>query len=461
LISLGAPVEARQRLAARAVAINPTIEITEVDGNLTAVLVIGATPYTGAATPVYVGSDGWVMRVSDSAPVGSGSTTNPFGAAAAACVGCANVFRAVFREHLPAGAPDQHVEFSLLTLGAPGGVEPQPSDGVDLGETFLGGIGAIGNAAVWALARVPGLAGTLHLIDHETVELSNLQRYVLADQEAASRCVAKVDLAADVLRAAGAARGEHGILAVHPHKARWGEYLAARGNWNLERVATAFDTIDARLDVQAALPRRIFNAWTQLGDLGVSRHRRFGDTPCLGCQYPRVAGGKSEAEQIGDAMGLPGAPPEIRALLLTSEPLTEPFVRGVAARRGVQDPEGLARLLGYVARPLRAFYSEMFCGGTILRLTDEAGGMTQDVEAPVAFQSALAGVMLAAELVIDALGLRTETAPGGEPTQTTIDVLRPFPRFPNLSTGRRADGTCLCHDADFLARYAEKYRDGS
>jgi len=65
------------------------------------------------------------------------------------------------------------VDFAPHRVHAPGLAE------IDIGEAFLVGVGAIGNAAVWALARTPGLRGHLHLVDGERLDISNVQRYVL------------------------------------------------------------------------------------------------------------------------------------------------------------------------------------------------------------------------------------------------------------------------------------------
>lgn len=44
--------------------------------------------------------------------------------------------------------------------------------------TDLIGAGAIGKATTWALPRIP-LAGTIHIVDPEPLDLGSLQRYVL------------------------------------------------------------------------------------------------------------------------------------------------------------------------------------------------------------------------------------------------------------------------------------------
>ena len=47
-------------------------------------------------------------------------------------------------------------------------------------EAHLVGVGAVGSAAVYALAHLDDVEGTLHLIDNEKIEDPNLNRYVLA-----------------------------------------------------------------------------------------------------------------------------------------------------------------------------------------------------------------------------------------------------------------------------------------
>ncbi len=462
IVPLGSPggpsATVAGELGAFAREINPEIELITEPEAATAVMVFGSTRFGGVPHTVYAGSCGWDVLLSPSEPRGFGDTRNPFGAAAAACLASANVFRAVFGEHLPEADPDPELTLSLYDREFHETAADAPVLGegyIDMGETILAGVGAVGSAAVWTLARVPGLRGTLHLVDPEQVALSNLQRYVLTVQAHAASSAPKASLAATVLKDAQRARGEDGLRPV-PHAQRWGEFLRDRGNWHLPRVLTAFDTKGDRLAAQAALPRRLLNAWTQLGDLGVSRHVDFGAAPCLACLYQPRAGGKSDAERIGDAMGLPGAPMEIRHLLYTHQPIGPNFVRGVAARRGIVAEDRVETLLAYAGHSLREFYNEAFCGGVVLRLGGTAESPDVRVEAPMAFQSALAGVLLAAELVID-----TQTPTQGakrRPVRTVIDLLRPLPPYLNPPTGRRSDGRCLCSDRDYLDAYNRKYQ---
>lgn len=60
----------------------------------------------------------------------------------------------------------------------------------------LVGAGAIGQATALTL-RASGAAGRLAVVDHEVLELSNLQRYVLSDESDVGQ--AKVDLVQQAL----------------------------------------------------------------------------------------------------------------------------------------------------------------------------------------------------------------------------------------------------------------------
>ena len=429
----------RARLAAIARSINPYIEIGDEPSTDSPCLVVGTTRLKGRGRPVYVGSTGWVVELSATTPASSGNSPNPFGAAAVACLGAANVFRAIFGSSLSAGGLDSEVTLSLFDYKAGAKNPANPDLGlVDLGETHLVGVGAIGNAAVWALSRMNGLTGELHLIDDEPVDLGNLQRYVLTTQ--GSEGTQKTALAAKWLSKSG--------LAVHPHEVTWGAYLGKRADWSFERVAVALDSAEDRRAVQAALPKWIVNAWTQAGDLGVSRHSFTGDQACLMCLYLPDDKQPDLSQIVADAIGLSGEKKVVGQYLNTNAPLEMGFIERIAAAKAIEP----AHLLQFVGKPLRAFYSEVVCGGAVLQFNARTGGATR-MEVPLAFQSALAGVLLAGELICHAAGIKH--AP--PPTTTTFNLLAPL--GPYFSHPRPKDrlGRCVCQDQDYLAAYHAKY----
>jgi molybdopterin/thiamine biosynthesis adenylyltransferase len=440
ILPLGNPPPALwTKLRALALAINPAVDLDAPREEVSVCLTFGTTP-SGARTEIFCGSDRWVAEVSTQSPIGSGKTRNPFGAGAAACIGSANVFRAVFGEQLARGVLDGRGRLSLLNFktGEEAANGSLPS-GMDLTHCSLVGLGAVGNGAVWALSRLPAPIGQPFLIEPELVELSNLQRYVLALQRHIG--LSKLNLAHEAFQKTKVEpRLVHGT---------WSDFVVGIGHAPLDRVAVALDSARDRIQVQAALPRRIFNAWTQTGDLGVSRHG-FGETPCLACLYLPSDQAPHMDELVGQAIGLAG--PEhrhrLREMLIRGDAVGEPFVREVAAALGVRADD----LLPFSQSPLHAFYREAICGGLLLRL----GAKTQALEAPLVFQSAMAGIMLAAEIVADLGRLRHEVLP----LKSVLDLTRPLPRRLNMPFARRprADGVrCLCEDQLFLAEYRARY----
>ena len=300
----------------------------------------------------------------------------------------------------------------------------------------LVGVGAVGNSAAWALARTP-LTGQIHLVDPEVVELSNLQRYVLCAQSDEGGI--KVDIAGKELR---------GGLTALPHKGNVGLLPREANGYKWERILVALDSARDRRAVQASLPRWIANAWTQLGDLGVSSHSFLGEDVCLACLYLENQKTKSEDQIIAEGLKIPQFQTQVRFLLGNGQATGKEICDAVAGAWGIP-PE---RLVPYAARPIRELWVEGICGGGIIPL-GEAGPAPRELQVPLAFQSALAGVLLGAETVVDVLT-------GGAGRRTLLrrmDVLRPLGEVAPQPARKAGTGTCICEDDDFVAAYRAKY----
>lgn len=415
-------------LLALARSINPGIELDSAEP--TVAIVIGDSPRLAKRT-IYIGSAGWDAYVSTDSPRPTGDTEIPFGAATAACFGAANIFREVF---LGPGLSDRDAVFSTLELAC------HPTRAAPLleqieGDAVVVGLGAVGNAAVWTLGRVP-LGGVLHLVDGESLELGNLQRYVLA---------ARDDVGAqktDVTRRHLEPDSSVG------HSVSWADFVDGNGHrW--DRVLVAVDSARARHEVQASLPGWIANAWTQPGDLGVSSHPWTSDGACLSCLYLPQGMAPNEDEQIALALGLPHREFGLllRNLLVTGEPPPPDLLERAAAALGIP----IENLLPFAARPIRELYVEGICGGAAVSL-DRIGRPAQSVHVPLVHQSALAGVLLAARLAANQLG-----AAAGSTNVTRLDVQRILPAFPTQPAKKDRRGICICQDADYQAAWREKF----
>lgn len=111
----------------------------------------------------------------------------------------------------------------------------------------------------------------------------------------------------------------------------------------------------------------------------------------------------------------------------------------------------LNSLLRFEGRPLKTLYVEGICGGALLDLNRESN--SQLMEVPMNFQSALAGIMLSAELVASVGEFRT--AP--PPVTTKIDLLKPLGTYLSLPLPKHFSGNCICQDVDYISVYQAKY----
>ena len=421
--------------------INPNIEVLK-RSSAPSVCTGSVTPSVGVAIgmdapavnarTIYAGCNGWLGQVGTQAPYGISDLGNPFGAGFAACLAAANVFRFLFLGRVTdvldddIGFPPDAATFSKLT-------ETTLTQAL-----VLVGVGAVGNGAAWALARAP-LVGQVYLIDPEVVELSNLQRYVLCTHSDAGR-----------VKAAIIAQAFAGALKAVPHHGTWSAFVAAEG-YKWERVLVAVDSARDRRAVQGSLPRWIANAWTQTGDLGVSSHAFLGANACLACLYLPTQITKSEDQLIAEGLKIPQHRDQVRFLLGSGHGTGKELCDAIAAAWDVPTK----RLGAFVDRPIRELWVEGVCGGGVIPL-GKAGSAPREQQVPLAFQSAFAGLLLAAEAVRDVLREGTER----KTLVRRVDVLRrqgdPSPR-PALKAGT---GSCICEDPDFVAAYVAKYKTG-
>ncbi len=406
--------------------INPRIDLS---GQATIETVIGtAQPRWGTTRTVFAGCDGWTARLSTDGPLGCGASNNPFGPGLAACLAAADVFREVF---LPGAVLD-----GVCKIAIPG-ADDWTSDDRDVagnvGSLVLAGAGAIGNAAAWALSR-SGVDGSIEIVDHESVDLGNLQRYVLAERDDENR--AKAPLVAG--------RFDRKLSATS-HACTIAEFLQKKSH-RVDNLLLALDSAKDRCAAQASLPRLVANAWTQPGDLGVSCHD-FLEGTCVSCLYLPNGKRKNEDEIIAESFGVPDRLMQVRTLLYKNEGAPRDLLVAIATARDIR----LGKLLPFEGRPLRTLYTEGFCGGAVIPL-GEPGKPANEVHVPLAHQSALAGVLLAAAAVRMGLSGHVDSV------VTQYDVLKPQERFQVYPAARPPGEKCICQDADYREVYRRKYR---
>jgi len=440
-----------------ALQINPACHVQTTAGTSHGTIAWATQSRNGAAIAVV--PVGWEVHI-DQPDIAAIRPSNMLTSLAAAAIAVGELFRSVFAEALPAGRTrPQPATFNILTLDESSGpLEALPSV-IDIGRIHLVGAGAVGQAMIYTLARL-SVTGTLVVVDPEQIALTNLQRYTLTTDSDVG--LSKCSLAVRALKGSR--------LATVCCEAKWGdEQLATYGE--LDTVCSAVDTEAVRIEIQASLPRRIYNAWTQPADLGWSRHEDFGQAPCLACLYWPTRAKPSQHELIAHAIDQA----ELRVLgYLTHRLTVDQPIRAeqiprlpnmpVPAESGSWVERSLladiaetlkvpkAALDQWRGKQLPDLYREGVCGGALVRT--HVGTVTQDLAVPLAHQSALAGIMLAAELVIancpELKRYRPHEAEG------RLDVLRNLPQ--TVVRPRQRTPGCICSDVDFIEQFDAKWR---
>jgi hypothetical protein len=236
-----------------------------------------------------------------------------------------------------------------------------------------------------------------------------------------------------------------GGIQAKPHALNFETFVASQG-YTWPRMILALDSARDRRAAQASLPQWIANAWTQPGDLGVSSHDFFNGA-CVACLYLPEHALENEDAIIASALGISQLLMQIRVLLHNGAGISRDLLDAVAVARDIP----IERLLPFEGRPIRSLYTEGFCGGAVIPM-GELGTPRQEVHVPLAHQSALAGLLLAAAAVRQALGINRPH------TQITrIDVMRPLGSYLTQVAAKDQRGICICQDADYRDVYQRKY----
>ncbi len=413
-------------LKALALEINPEIEILD-KAPPESTIGIGEG---NSGTSLWPSASGWVARLDHSRYPGSGPA-NPYAAGAAAAFATAELFRRIFL----GGKPESDFKISLLNFDQSAGVDQElPSS--EVGEVLFVAVGAVGNAALWALARDRRRSGQLTLIDNEELELSNLQRYVLGTFQDVTKRKEKVLIGRRELTGTQ--------ISVETFRATLEAFAEEKCGLVTPTVCISVDNVATRRAAQALLPQLVVNGWTGDQGLGTSWHVLSRDAACLACLYQPHGQGVSQTEQAARALGLT---PERAALLwVTRVPLSDEDLEIAAKKLGV----GSRALAPWRGKALGNLYTDVVCGAVPISLP-----VANRVETvPLAHQSALAGILMAAELAkrtSPALSAQSQT----EPLVSWDDILRPPPAI--WVKPRAREQGCVCSDPDYQKIYRQKW----
>ena len=411
-----------------ALKINPNIEFA-TDASAATIICVGAGCTGGVVFP---SANGWVAHLDHSQKWRDGPT-NPYAAGAAAALACAEVFRRIFLK----SPPERDIAVSLLNFDTETGatLELAPTD---LGDVLFVGVGAVGNAALWPLARDVNLQGKLLLVDSEEVSLSNLQRYVLttyADVDCSKVLLGKQVLANSRLTVDSNQMTLEKFADVHPAS-------------SIPVTVVSVDNVDGRRSAQALLPRLVINGWTGDQALGASWHVLSRDAACLACLYHPHKQGSSAIEQASKALGL--SHDRTALLWVTRQPLSDDDLQSAAKALGVTK----SVLKPWRGKTLGDLYTDVVCGAVPLDVT----GVGKIETVPLAHQSALAGILMAAELVKRS-NAKLSALSQAEVLVSWDDVLREPPAM--WTKPRAREKGCICGDEDYREVYRRKWESST
>jgi hypothetical protein len=268
----------------------PTPEGSELE------VLLGDTPASGETTPTIRLAGG---AFEGQLHVDPAHRANPwqgeicFGAQLAALAGAAECFReAMLTLALASGTPPlaEHrigpVRPARLVL------PPLPlTQPLDLRVLDIISAGAITNGALLALLRIPGLRGQIRVLDADTIELSNLNRYALADRSMIGQ--QKVSVLARLSR---------GRLHIRPCPVRLTD--TAPAGQLAPRVLVGVDDIPSRWVAQ-----RRCGGWLCVGassrmEILISEHSP--GQPCGGCMHPYNDNGEDAIPTVAFVSQLAG-----------------------------------------------------------------------------------------------------------------------------------------------------------
>lgn len=198
----------------------------------------------------------------------------PIGAMVSALLGASEAFKLVMRRlplrneedqvfFLPASSA--HFDFGRIPVPAP------DDDKIDLGSVDVISAGAISQAALFALLRVPQISISGRVFDDDETGSTNLNRNMLSIARDVG--IAKVDVVAEKCRSA---------IQLRPVPSRFTEKSNAAGVL-APRVLVGVDDIPSRWTVQKLFPRWLTVSGTSHFSVSSSEHRP--GQPCCGCLH--------------------------------------------------------------------------------------------------------------------------------------------------------------------------------
>lgn len=267
-------------------AVNPSINIgpkPRSDEKCDASIIIGSGK-VGTGAKISVNSHGWIAYINTEGGDFSwvSPNQNPIGAQLAACIGVAELFKALFSNESINIPPSGSFIFSAFDYGFKENAmlnPPLPSS-IPIETVHLISAGAINSATAYALRSIPGMSGKLIIIDPQTLEVSNLNRYLLATADDVILNRLKVDVLKQFIS---------GPFKAVTFPGDYRQYRTCAQTLPLDLTVVGVDRDESRWDVQKDFPRVVLCGGTELSLVQTSRHDDFLNKACVGCLWPKLS----------------------------------------------------------------------------------------------------------------------------------------------------------------------------
>lgn len=292
--------------------------------------------------------------------------SHPFEYFTISCYASAMVLKTIHPELLVTASNDIIVDFKRLIKNPEILIKH-----VNIGSAFLAGGGAIGNAFLYALSTF-NVAGDIKVVDPDFVSGGNLNRCLFfASNDIDNKKV-------DVL--VSKAQPFFKNLRLTPLPYELSKVPENNGTGWLEKLIIGVDSRRARRNLQGEIPREVFDASTTgIAEVVIHYHKRPLEGACLGCIYTKEKQENAHETHVAQVLGV------------SLSQVQKQFIDKEAAKL-IADKHSLIpnAILGI---PYDTLFKQLCGEGTLAKSESE------QVLAPLAFVSALAGAFLALTFV--------------------------------------------------------------
>lgn len=400
-----------------AIAMDGLVRDVAAPGEVNDVAIVLGDAKVAADEVVRLGWTGWLGRAGLTPADVDQLDRNPFGALTAAALGVAWLHA---RQLIAVGAripePPDWALNSLTLTGEPGGIVLGGRP-VVLPRVLLVGAGALGSTLTYAMAHLNSVSGSIDVVDHDVLKLTNANRQLTAPFERArTEAVYKVN---DLQLC---------WPAIRPFPMTYDAYRATekRTAGDFDIAITAVDNAEARHAVATDLPRVLIDGATGGTMIALMRGADPTDS-CVACTYAQV---ETDEDELWS-----------RRLGMSRE-----VVAGLRSGALAFDAEVVRRIREHGALTFDADVEQLQREGWSYLTRARCGNASPDRDIPsasVSYVSALCGFLMAAQLVGEILGAPTLIAP---PRWAWDDVLRCRPENAERTAADRTPSCAGRHE---------------